>query len=231
MTPSILHFSDVTISASSHYETGLTNVSFELAPGDLLLVRIERENERLPLADASQGLLQTDSGSVSFLGHSWQKLSIDRAAAERGRIGRLFDDEGWISDLDVDENILLSQLHHTKRTEADIMAEALKFARIFGLPGLPRGRPGKVRRWDLRKAACIRAFLGKPTLIILEQPVRGVYADFMAPLLNAVQSARQRAAAVLWMVTDPQIWSKAAMNATTRARMLGSELQVIEEGV
>ena len=106
------------------------------------------------------------------------------------------------------------------------MDEALKFARVFGLPGLPRGRPGKIRRWDLRKAACIRAFLGRPSLIILEQPVRGVYADFIAPLLNAVQAARRRAAAVLWTVTDPQVWKHAAQHATARARMRGSELQM-----
>ncbi|HTG43630.1 MAG TPA: hypothetical protein VK633_03775, partial [Verrucomicrobiae bacterium] len=188
--------------------------------------RIERENERLPLADASEGLLRTDRGTVNFLQGNWTSFSVDEAAARRAKIGRLFDDEGWISDLNVDENILLSQLHHTQRTESEIMDEALKFARVFGLPGLPRGRPEKTRRWDLRKAACIRAFLGQPALIILEQPVRGVYADFIAPLLDAVRSARRRAAAVLWTVTDPLIYNHAARHATARARMRGSELQM-----
>ena len=226
MIPSILNFSGVTVRSSPGYETGLSNVCFEIGAGDLLLVRIERENERLPLADASQGLLQTDRGTVTFQGNDWVNLSADTSATQRGRIGRLFDDEGWISDLNVDENILLAQLHHTDRTEGEIMDEALKLARVFGLPGLPRGRPGKVRRWDLRKAACIRAFLGRPSLIILEQPVRGVYADFIAPLLDAVQAARRRAAAVLWTVTDPQVWKHAAQHATARARMRGSELQM-----
>ena len=126
-------------------------------------------------------------------------MSADRAATQRGKIGRLFEDEGWINDLDVEENIMLAQRHHTLRSERDILEEALKLARVFGLPGLPRGRPGKMRRWDLRKAACIRAFLGQPSFIILEQPVHGVYADLMAPLLNAAQSARRRGAAcALW---------------------------------
>jgi phospholipid/cholesterol/gamma-HCH transport system ATP-binding protein len=225
MNAPILNFAEVTIRSSLQYETGLSDASFALSPGDLLLVRIERENERLPLADAAQGLLGGDQGTISFLGEDWRELSADRAAAQRGKIGRLFDDEGWISDLDVDENILLAQLHHTDRSEAEIMDEALTLARVFGLPGLPRGRPGEARRWDLRKAACIRAFLGRPTLIIIEQPIRGVYADVTAPLLNAVQSARRRAAAVLWMVTDPQTWKTAAVQATARARMRGSQMQ------
>jgi len=128
----------------------------------------------------------------------------------------------------VDQNIMLSQRHHTLRREQDIMEEALKLARVFGLPGLPRGRPGNMRRWDLRKAACIRAFLGQPAFILLEQPVRGVYADLMAPLLNAAQSARKRGAAVLWTITDPRIWNNSGIRATTRARMFGSELHAVE---
>ena len=224
----ILNFNEVTVESSQHYETGLWKSSFDLNAGELLLVRIERENERLPLADATEGLASPSQGSVMFLGEDWQRMSADRAAAQRGKIGRLFDDEGWISDLDVDQNIMLSQRHHTRRSDQDILDEAMKLARVFGLPGLPRGRPGTMRRWDLRKAACIRAFLGQPPLIILEQPVRGVYADLTAPLVNAVQSARQRGGAVLWTITDAEIWNHAGIRTTTRARMFGSELRAVE---
>jgi phospholipid/cholesterol/gamma-HCH transport system ATP-binding protein len=226
--PAILEFSDVTIESSPRYETGLWNSSFALNQGQLLLVRMERENERLPLADATEGLVPPTQGSVMFLGEDWRHLSADRAAAQRGKIGRLFEDEGWINDLDVDQNIMLAQLYHTSRSAKDILEEAVKLARVFGLPGLPLGRPGSMRRWDLRKAACIRAFLGQPALLILEQPERGVYADLMAPLANAVQSARRRGAAVLWIVTDPKIWNHSGIRATTRARMFGSQLQAVE---
>jgi phospholipid/cholesterol/gamma-HCH transport system ATP-binding protein len=227
----ILKFDNVTVSASPDYETDLWNISLELNSGDLLLVRIERENERLPLADAAEGLVRATQGSVLFRGEDWQDMSADTAAGQRGQIGRLFEDEGWISDVAVDENIVLSQRHHTQRSDGEILEEALMFARMFGLPGLPRGRPGKMRRWDLRKAACIRAFLGQPKLIILEQPARGVYADFMAPLVNAVQSARTHGAAVLWTVTDPQFWNHPGIHATTRAKMFGSELQALKRNV
>ena len=227
-SPSILKFSDVTIESCAQYEFGLSNVSFELQAGELWLVRIEREDERLPLADAAEGLAPPAQGCVTFRGEDWRSMSADHAAARRGTIGRLFEDEGWISDLDLDQNIMLSQRHHTRRSEADILDEAVKFARLFGLPGLPRGRPASVRRPDLRKAACIRAFLGQPALIILERPERGVYTDLIAPLVNAVQSARQRGAAVLWTASDPRIWLNPALGATSRAKMFGSQLRAME---
>ena len=226
-SPAILNFSEVTVESSPYYETGLWNCSFDLNAGELLLVRMERENERLPLADATEGLVPPDHGCVKFLGEDWQRMPADRAAAQRGKIGRLFEEEGWIGDLDVDENIMLAQRHHTARSDQEILEEALKLARVFGLPGLPRGRPGKMRRWDLRKAACIRAFLGQPLLIMLEQSLHGVYADLMAPLLNAAQSARNRGAAVVWTIVDPKIWNHPGIRPTTRARMFGSELRVV----
>src|SRR6266850_7792254 len=111
MNSPILKFDDVTIASSPHYETEMWNVSFELNRGDLLLVRLERENERLPLADAAMGLASPRQGSVLFLGEDWREMSADSAAADRGRVGRLFEDEGWVSDLEVDENIMLAQRH------------------------------------------------------------------------------------------------------------------------
>lgn len=227
-SPPILKFSEVTVESGPLYETGLWSSSFELHQGELMLVRIERENERLPLMDATEGLVTPTQGRVEFLGEDWQRMTADHAAAQRGKIGRLFEDEGWVGDLDVDENIILAERHHTSRSEKDIMEEALMWARVFGLPGLPRGRPGKMRRWDLRKAACIRAFLGQPSFIILEQPVHGVYADLMAPLLNAAQSARKRGAAVLWTIVDPKTWNHSEIRASIRARMFGSELRVVD---
>src|SRR3954462_14401796 len=93
----ILEFGNVTVQSGPEYETGLWNISLCLNPGDLLLVRIERENERLPLADAAEGLAPPSQGTVTFLDEDWKSLSADDAAAQRGKIGRLFEDEGWIS--------------------------------------------------------------------------------------------------------------------------------------
>jgi phospholipid/cholesterol/gamma-HCH transport system ATP-binding protein len=193
-----------------------------------ILVHIDRVDERLPLADAAEGLIPPTEGTVTFLGQDWQTLAADQAAAQRGRIGRMFEDEGWISDLDLDENIMLSQRHHTRRSEAEIRDEALQLARLFGLPDLPSGRPASVRRPDLRKAACIRAFLGQPCLIILERPERGVYADLIVPLTDAVQSARQRGAALLWSASDPRIWNNPTLGATRYAQMTDSRLCTVE---
>jgi phospholipid/cholesterol/gamma-HCH transport system ATP-binding protein len=227
---SILKFHDAEVETGPPYETGMGNINFELNPGDLFLLQLEHEIERLPLADAAAGLAPAVQGSVCFLGEDWQAMSADHASGLRGQIGRVFEGGGWISNLDVDENIILAVRHHTQRPENEIQQEALNLARLFNLPGLPTGRPSSVRRLDLRKAACIRAFLGQPKLIILEQPTRHGYADLIAPLVNLVQSARERGAALLWTTSDPSVWNHPGIRATVRAKMSGSQMDLIQPG-
>ena len=190
---SIVNFGNVTVPSSSQYETGLLAHVFRVEPGAIrcwcgLSVKTSACPWRMP---PKAWCRRRRESSVSWA--MTGSLSADRAAARRGKIGRLFEDEGWISDLDVDENIVLAQRHHTQRTDHDVLEEALQLARMFGLPGLPRGRPGQMRRWDLRKAACIRAFLGQPTLTLSSSRCEG-FMRTLSLLCSVLSSPRARAA-------------------------------------
>jgi phospholipid/cholesterol/gamma-HCH transport system ATP-binding protein len=222
----ILELTGVTVEADPAYDSPVWNVSLRLAPGELALVRLERGVVRLPLADAAEGLAEHYDGTAAFLGRDWRSVPAAQGAALRGRIGRVFDADGaaWASHLDVDENVMLAQLHHTRRPALEIEAEAAKLCRMFGLPGLPRGRPAQTRIPDLQRASCVRAFLGTPDLILLERPAQSVYPEIMPPLINAVRSARGRGAAVLWLTDTPAVWSDRGIRPTWRCVMSGAQM-------
>src|SRR5687767_11916851 len=228
----ILELTGVTVESDTTYDSPLWNVSLRLGAGELALVRLERGVVRLPLADAAEGLAEHYDGTATFLGREWRAVPAGEGAALRGRIGRVFDavgagGAGWVSHLDVDENVMLAQRHHTRRSSSEIEAEAAKSARTFGLPGLPRGRPAQTRATDLQRAACVRAFLGAPDLILLERPAQGVYPEIMPPLINAVRSARSRGAAVVWLTDTPAVWSDRGIRPTWRCVMSGSQMLVL----
>jgi phospholipid/cholesterol/gamma-HCH transport system ATP-binding protein len=225
----ILRLHHVTISADSECGSGICILNLSLAAGDLAVVLLEKEEVRIPLADAAEGLVAPVQGVVTFLGEDWQTMTADRAAAQRGRIGRVFECESWLSDLDVDQDITLAEQHHTHREIKEIEEEAVNLCHIFGLPGLPHGRPSSVPWQDLQKAACVRAFLGSPVLILLENPTVGTYADVIAPLIIAVHDACRRGAAVLWMTNELQVWNHPGLCATARCRMIGSQMHVMNE--
>lgn len=181
-------------------------VTLALAPGELAVVTVESEEQAGCLADLCEGLAHPASGSVSFSGSEWRELSALRACAARGRIGRVFAGEGWISHLDVSENVTLAQRHHTSRPEPEILEEASRLARLAGLADVPAVRPDKLAEEDLQRYQWVRAFLGGPALVLLERPDAGLTPGAVDGLYALVTAAVERRATVLWLrlADDPR---------------------------
>lgn len=220
----VLEFRNVLLEGVNSSESVLGDVSFTLSAGGLLLILLDREHMQLPLADAASGLTIPTEGRVLFNGRDWREMRVDDAAAQRGRIGRLFDEDCWVANLDMDENLTLRQRHHTGRSVAELREEVAELSTRFQLPGLPLGKIATYRRRDLRKAACVRAFAGHPALILLERPTRDIYADVLPALVNAVFDARRRGAAVVWTTSDRLVWEDAGLAPTQRFRVSGARL-------
>lgn len=227
MTDNVLEFQQVTVEGGHAYDTAIWQVSLRLQRGALALVRLEPGQLRTPLADAAQGLAEALHGSVHFLGESWSALSPAARLAARAKIGRVFEEPAWISELDMDENITLAQEHHSRRPLAQIREDASELAQRFSLPGLPLGKPSRMRAPDLRRAALVRALLGTPALLILERPTSGVYPEIMPALMASVGAARARGAAVLWTTDNPEEWNDDGIRPTIRCAMTGSQLSIL----
>jgi phospholipid/cholesterol/gamma-HCH transport system ATP-binding protein len=194
-------------------------INLRLMGGELVLVDARRSSRPTWLADLCCGLIPLAGGSARFLGRSWSAMPPDYAAALRGKIGRVFMSGSWIGFMDVATNILLPHLHHT-RDDADWLRErATALSCAFGLPGLPLVRPGNLAASDLARAACVRAFLGDPELLLLESPVQGRFTTLIPRLLDALASARDRGAAAIWFTRSDLVWREASFPATRRLRL------------
>lgn len=222
----MLQFDDVRLSSPDHHDAGVA-VDVTLRAGDLVLVQPGEEQHERVLADLACGLLPPERGAVRFLGRAWSELSADQANARRGRIGHLMRRGAWIPHMTLLDNVLLPQLHHTRRPYAEIRAEATRWATWFGLPGLPTGRPGELPPAILLRAACVRAFLGTPSLIIIES-VAGLGDGLLAALVNAMRVERDRDAAVLWFCQDADLFSEPSLPATRRLRLRDDAIVPLE---
>jgi phospholipid/cholesterol/gamma-HCH transport system ATP-binding protein len=203
----VLAFDRVSAGAPTPEQTGLREAAFRLESGGLLLVRPEPGREALVLPDLAEGLLEPGAGEVRFLGRDWRRMSPDDQERLRGRIGRVFHHPGFVSNLTVVNNVILAQLHHTRRPPADILAEAETLARAAGLNGLPEGRPAWCPRRDLRRAEWVRAFLGRPALALLEWPEEGVSPEHLPLLAGLIRQALAAGTAVLAVTAAPALWS------------------------
>jgi phospholipid/cholesterol/gamma-HCH transport system ATP-binding protein len=102
---------------------------------------------------------------------------------------------------------------------ATLRDAAAELARSFGLPGVPLERPDALTPADRARAACVRAFLGDPRLVLLESPVQAQFADLLPPLLNALAAARDKGAAAIWLTRSDLIWRDRSFPATCRLRL------------
>ena len=223
----ILQFYNTVFTDTSGSVTQADEVDLRACAGDLILIRLARLEQSIGLADACAGIIQPSSGAVRFLGRNWRELPPDQANALRGRIGRVFKTGNWVNHLSVMDNVLLSQHHHTRRSVRRLRDEAAELSQQFGLPGLPLGMPGDLTAADLQRAACVRAFLGRPLLILLEEPTSGIFVDTISALMHAVRDARDRGAAVIWLTQKGLIWKDQTLPVTQRYRLVADKLMEV----
>ena len=220
----ILKFEDTVFRSAIRGIAESNELSLSICSGELVLIRLARLEQTGGFADACTGIFPPTIGRIFFLGRNWQELPPDQANGLRGRIGRVFRTGNWINHVSLMENILLSQLHHTRRSVDQLRDEAGKLAEQFGLPGLPLGLPGDFTEADLRRAACVRAFLGRPLLILLEEPTSGIYLEIISALMAAIREARERGAAVIWLTQKKLIWGDPTLPVTQRLRLVAGKL-------
>jgi len=223
----VLRFEGAVLTTDSYERNVSDEFNLELFGGDLFLIRLARSEQTSTFADACSGIIQPLRGAVYFLGRNWQKLRPDLANALRGRIGCVFSRANWINHLSLLENILLPQLYHTNRRTTGIRDEAAELAERFGLPGVPLGLPGDFTPLDLQRAACVRAFLGRPSLLLLQEPTIGMASEILPPLIQTIRDARNRGAAVIWLTRESAIWNDTSIPATHRYRLVARKLMEV----
>jgi phospholipid/cholesterol/gamma-HCH transport system ATP-binding protein len=223
----VLEIDDVWLPLPDQQEAGVA-ADFTLHAGDLVLVQPGDEQHERLLVDLACGLRFPVRGAVRFLGRPWSDARPDQANALRGRIGHVLHRGAWVPYHTLLDNLLLPQLYHTRRPYAEVRAEAARWAERFGLAGLPTARPPEIPSALLRRAACIRAFLGEPSLIVVESLPGGLGDGLLAPLINAMRVIRDHDGAVLWFIQDADLYEDRSLPATARLRLLGDVLVPLE---
>jgi phospholipid/cholesterol/gamma-HCH transport system ATP-binding protein len=220
----VLELQGVTACAGERYAMGLSEVSLCLANGEAVIITVSKAERITPLADLCCGLEDPVAGVVRFFGLPWSERSAAQMTLARGCIGRVWADSAWVGNLDMDENILLPQMHHTHRAAAEVREQARTLSQSFGLDDLPQTRPVWTPEKIRQKAQWVRALMGTPELLLLEYPDDDADEVDRVRLAAAVDQARTRGAAVLWITTRPAPVLADLPGAVRQAELAGGTL-------
>jgi ABC-type branched-subunit amino acid transport system ATPase component len=152
------------------------------------------------------GIEDLASGAVRFRGRAWEERSVAAAEDARRTVGTVVNPHShpsriWISNLDIDENVLLASQFDPSRGSGQVALRAAELAREFGLgEELPTGRPAGAAATDLVLAQWVRAFLREPlVLLVLEEPLAGAPPASAEALWRGIERVRGEGTAVLWV--------------------------------
>lgn len=213
-------------------ESGLPPVPFSmrLMPGECAIVEARDASRATIFADMCSGLVPLNEGTVKFMGLDWADLHDREVNALRGRIGRITRRPSWTDFLGTHMGIMLQQLHHTTRDVDDVVAEAAHLSELFGLPGLPVLRPAMLSESDLLRASCVRAFMGRPHLLLLEDPLEASSAELEDAFLGAITTARDKGAGVIWLVRNNIMGQKYWQGVSSMWRLADDGLVAVRMG-
>jgi phospholipid/cholesterol/gamma-HCH transport system ATP-binding protein len=201
----VLELQNVSCHQTAAEAVKLRGVSLQMRQGDLILIRLERRQNPRGFASLIQGLSSPASGNVRFEQSAWDNIAWEQQFRMRSRIGRVFDGRAWINNLNVTENVMLRPRHHAIG-ESKLDQQIQDWTHRLQIPTLTRQRPAFVEATVLQQYQWLRAFLGNPSLVILERPMKTLDGEKLTPLYESVNEIRKQSAAVIWFAgSDEEI--------------------------
>ncbi len=180
---------------------------FTLARGERLLLTGPSGSGKSTLLALLAGLAAPDAGSVAVLGNDLAALSArarDRLRA--AQVGVVFQALNLLPYLSAVDNVLLP-LHFAPArrnriaAERSPRAEAARLLSRLGLPDDIGGRPAtRLSIGEQQRVAAARALIGRPALILADEPLSALDIDHQAAFLELLLQEVAEAGTTLLMV-------------------------------
>ncbi|MDQ1535700.1 MAG: type transport system ATP-binding protein [Actinomycetota bacterium] len=166
-----------TVDVSRRYGkvTALDGVSLEVPAGQLLGLLGPNGAGKTTLLQLLAGLRQPTSGSVEIFGGD------PRDASYRRLLGTTPQETGLPATLRVGEVVQLVGAHFADPVPTGELLEQ------FGLSGLERRQTGGLSGGQKRRLAVAMAFVGRPELVLLDEPTTGLDVEGRHALWEAVR--------------------------------------------
>lgn len=187
------------------YDTGkvkasaVDHVSFYVDQGEFIGIMGASGSGKTTLLNILSTIDTMSEGQVLYDGVDISGMNEEELSDFRQKnLGFVFQDYNLLDTLTIEENIMLPMiLNGEERTESRIkdIAEALHIRDIL------RKFPYEVSGGQKQRAACARALVNKPKLILADEPTGALDSKSSAVLLRALQVMNRELGATILMVT------------------------------
>lgn len=183
----------------------LNGVSFTMEQGEFTAVMGASGSGKSTLLNVIATIDRPSSGSILLEGEDVAGMrEQDLAAFRRDRLGFIFQDYNLLDTLTVGENIVLPlnlQRRPALETQDRLQTAAASLEITEQLPKFPRQLSGGQRQ----RAACARALITNPALILADEPTGALDSANSRGLMQTFTLMNQRLGSTILMVTHDAV--------------------------
>lgn len=182
----------------------LKSVDFEVRPASMVVIAGPPGAGKTALTDVLRLALKPTAGEGFVLGEDIAKLGWGKRAKLKREIGYLAQTPALLEHMTLFENATLP----LRLAGAKLSAYAEDVEELLQFLGLPESDPRPVSVLSgtaRRRCAIARAVVGRPRLILAEEPTAGLGGDLVGRVLRLLGTMRKAGTAVLVTTQDESL--------------------------
>ena len=191
----VLRFDNV----SKRYPSGhhaLTDVSFQVAPGEMLFVTGHSGAGKSTLLKLIHLTERPNRGAVIFGEKNLMRVRGGRVALHRRDVGVVYQDHRLLPDRTVADNVGLPLVLRGMR-RGDIARRVRSVLEKVGLAARANALPGQLSAGEQQRVGIARAIVGEPKLLVADEPTGNLDPTLSAEILALFASLPERGTSVL----------------------------------
>ena len=188
----------------------LDDVSFEIARGEVVVVRGPSGSGKTTLLAIVGAMLSPTSGEVHVDGEATSRLREGhRAEVRRKKVGFVFQDLQLVDALDARANVLLPRVPDGVTAKDEQRAEAL--LERLGVASIAHTRARSLSGGERQRVALARALINDPALLVLDEPTAHLDDARAEGVASELAKLAEEGRAVLVATHDARITGSSAV--------------------
>lgn len=182
----------------------LRGVSFDVEAGEMLFLTGPSGAGKTTLLKLTAAVERASSGSVEVCGQDITRLPRSGIPYLRRNLGLVLQDQRLLLDRTVFDNVMLplAVVGYPSKEAASRVRAALD---KVGLLERERAKPAALSAGEQQRLSIARAVVGRPSLLIADEPTANVDAEYATQILDLFRSFNQVGVTVIVASHDPAL--------------------------
>ena len=181
--------------------TAVDHVSFLVEKGEFVGIMGASGSGKTTLLNMLSAIDRASGGSILYDGADISRMTENELADfRRENLGFIFQDYNLLDTLNIEENIMLPRALDNRNRE-ETQRRVMGIARTLNIVDIMQRFPYEVSGGQKQRAACARALVNDPKLILADEPTGALDSRSSAMLLGTLQVMNRELGATILMVT------------------------------